>query len=376
MSIEIIPIHPTRKELRRYIEFGINLYKGNDCYVPPLVDDEIDTLLPDKNPAFEHCEAQSFMAFRDGQPAGRITAIINHAQNRRTGLNEARFGWVDFIDDNDTVDALFDAAEQWARDKGMESMVGPLGFTDMDHEGMLIEGFDQLGTMATIYNYPYYPRHLERRGYSKDADWVEFRIEVPGQLPDKYLRIADIVRRKYELRTLRFTSRKKIKEEYGTALFELINTAYDKLYGYAPLTPKQIQYYIDAYLGMIRLDCISVVVDKNDRLVAVGISIPSLSRALRKSEGKLWPFGWWHLLRALRGKNTVVDLLLIGVAPEYLGKGVNALLFCDLVDSFNRNGFQYAESNPELEDNANVQNQWQYFNHRQHRRRRAYRKAL
>lgn len=376
MSIEVKAINPTKDELKKYIQFGIDLYKGNDCYVPPLFFDEIDTLRPDKNPAFDFCKAQSFMAYRDGQPVGRITAIINEVVNKRTGNNTMRFGWVDFIDDKEVVDALFKAAEDWGRQQGMTSIIGPMGFSDMDHEGMLVEGFNELGTMATIYNHAYYPTHMERMGYEKDADWVEFRITIPNSVPDKYQRIADIVRRKFNLRTVKFTSRKKLKDTYGQALFELINDAYDKLYGYSPLTQRQIDYYIGMYLSFLRLEDVSVIVDENDKLVGVGISMPSFSRALQKSKGKLFPMGWWHLMNAIKGKTDTVDLMLIAISKEYLGKGVNALLFTDLLPRYIRHGYKWAESNIELEDNSNVQKQWEYFDYRQHRRRRAYKKSL
>jgi len=376
MALEIIRVAPTRKALKPFVKFGIDLYKGNGCFVPPLIYDEIETLMPEKNPAFDFCKAQAFMALRDGKPVGRIVAIVNDLVNKRTGHKEARFGFVDFIDDPEVSSALFKAAEEWAREQGMEEIIGPMGFTDMDHEGMLVEGFDEMGTMATIYNYPYYPAHLERLGYVKDTDWVEFRIAIPEKLPDKFMRIAEIVRRKYNLRSIRYTSRKKIKEDYGVALFKLINEAYDQLYGYSPLTDRQIEYYIDKYLGIIRLDCVSVIVDAQGELVGIGISIPSFSRALRASKGKLFPFGWTHILKALYGKNEVVDLMLIAVKPEYQSKGATSLIFADLAPTFYKNGYKFAESNIELESNAHVQNQWQYFDTRQHRRRRAYRKRL
>lgn len=376
MSIEIKPVSPTRRELNGYVKFGIDLYEGNDCYVPPLIFDEVETLMPQKNPAFEFCRAQSFMAYRDGKAAGRITAIINDKVNERTGRRQARFGFVDFVDDPVVVDALFEAAEQWARDHGMTEIIGPMGFSDMDHEGMLVEGFDELGTMATIYNYPYYPAHMVRMGYVKDADWIEFRMTVPEGIPDKMARIAEIVKKKYNLKVLKYTSGKKIKADYGQALFNLINEAYDRLYGYSPLSPKQIDYYIDMYLGILKLEYVPVIVDEAGKLVGVGITMPSLSRALQKSRGRLFPTGWFHLLRALYGRNDIVDLMLVAVAPEYQNKGVNALLFADLIPVYIKNGVKFAESNLELEDNANVQAQWQYFEHRQHRRRRAYRKQL
>lgn len=376
MSVEIKIVSPTRRELNGYVKFGIDLYEGNDCYVPPLVFDEVETLMPQKNPAFEFCRAQSFMAYRDGKAAGRITAIINDKVNERTGRLQARFGFVDFVDDPVVVDALFNAAEQWSREQGMTEIIGPMGFSDMDHEGMLVEGFDELGTMATIYNYPYYPAHMVRMGYVKDADWIEFRMTVPEGIPDKMARIAEIVRKKHNLRVLKYTSGKKIKADYGQELFNLINEAYDRLYGYSPLSPKQIDYYIDMYLGILKLEYVPVIVDEAGKLVGVGITMPSLSRALQKSRGRLFPTGWFHLLRALRGHNDTVDLMLVAVAPEYQNKGVNALLFADLIPVYIKNGVKFAESNLELEDNANVQAQWQYFEHRQHRRRRAYRKQL
>ena len=376
MSIIVKPINAKKSEIKKYVQFGIDLYKGNDCYVPPLVFDEVDSLLPDKNPAFDFCKAQSFMAYRDNKPVGRITAIINNIVNERTGEKTMRFGWVDFIDDNEVVDALFNAAEEWGRSQGMTTIIGPMGFSDMDHEGMLVDGFNEMGTMATIYNYPYYPTHMERMGFEKDADWVEFRITIPEAVPEKHQRIADSVRRKHNLHTVKFTSRKKLKEKYGQALFDLINEAYDKLYGFSPLTQRQIDYYINMYLGFLRLDDVSVIVDADEKLVGLGISMPSFSRALQKSGGKLFPFGWWHILKAMQGKTDTVDLMLIAISKEYLSKGVNALLFADLIPAYAKNGYQWAESNPELEDNANVQLQWQYFDYRQHRRRRAFKKSL
>lgn len=376
MSVTIKALKPTRSELLQYVKFGINLYRDNDCYVPPLVIDEVATLSPSKNPAFDTCRAQSFMAFRDGKPAGRITAIINDLVNEKNGTAIMRFGFVDFIDDQEVVDALFKAAEDWGRERGMDTIVGPLGFSDMDHEGMLTAGFDRKGTMATIYNYPYYVGHMERMGFEKDAEWVEYRIRVPESIPDKYARIAQIVKTKYKLRSLPLTSRKVIKERYGRPLFKLINEAYADLYGFSPLTDKQIDAYVDQYLAIIRLDCVSVIVDENDEMVAVGISMPSLSEGLRKSRGKLFPTGWYHLLRALNGHTDTVDLLLVAVKPEYQKKGVNAVIFTDLIPAFRKAGYKFAESNPELEGNENVQRQWDAYEHEQHRRRRAWRKKL
>lgn len=376
MKIEITTVPKTRKALKEFVQFGIDIYKGNNCFVPPLIVDEIETFMPDKNPAYEFCESELFMARVDGKPVGRIAAIINHRVNERTGRKEARFSFIDFIDNEEVYDALMQAAENWARSKGMNEMIGPMGFTDMDHEGMLIDGFDEMGTIATIYNHPYYPDHMERRGYVKDADWVEYRMTVPDKVPDKYLRIADIVRQKYGLKCLHYKKLSHLVKDYGKALFHLINRAYDQLYGYSPLTDRQIDYYIGKYLGVLRLDCICVIVDKDDKLVGVGISLPSLSKALRASGGKLFPTGWFHLLRALKGHNDVVDLMLVAIEPEYQNKGVNALLFADLLPTYIRNKYKFAESNLELEENSAVQLQWQYFDRRLHRRRRSYRKPL
>lgn len=376
MAVEIREINPTKSELKKYTEFGIDLYKDNPYYVPPLLKDDVETLSPGKNPAFDHCRAKSWMAFRDGKPVGRITGIINSLVNERSGRNDVRFGFTDFIDDDEVADALFDTLARWGRDNGMTSIVGPMGFTDLDHEGMLTFGFEELGTMATIYNYPYYPRQMERMGFTPDAEWVEYRITVPDELPDQLARVGEIVKRKYGLRTIKYTSGKKIKEDYGIALFELINEAYDKLYGYSPLTPRQIQYYIDLYLPILKLENVCVIVDKADKLVGIGISMPSMSKALQKSKGRLFPTGWIHLLKAMYGHNDTVDLLLVAVSPEYQSKGVNALLFTDLLPVYIKNGYRWAESNPELADNENVQQQWKFFERRQHRRRVAFRRDI
>lgn len=374
--IEIKTIEPTRKNLKMFTQFQIDLYEGNDCYVPPLISDDVATLSPSKNPAFDFCEACYFMAFRDGKPVGRVAGMINRQVNESHGKRTARFGFIDFVDDREVSRALMEAVETWARNKGMDRLIGPLGFTDLDHEGMLVEGFGELSTMATIYNYPYYPEHLESLGYKKDSDWVEFVMDVPVSIPDKYNRIADIVKKKFGLRVLKYKSRKRIKEEYGRALFHLINDAYDGLYEYSHLTERQIDYYIDIYLGLLNLDLVTLVVDKEDKLVGVGISMPSMSRALQKSHGKLLPMGWWHLLKGLKGKNDRVDLLLVAVKPEYQNKGVNALLFQVLIPYYQKYGFKWAESNPEMETNAKVQGQWEYFTNRQHRRRRSYYKNI
>lgn len=375
------PIHikevSGKRALTKFAVFPIDtLYKDHPYYVPSLISDITGTFDTKENPAYEFCESICYMAYRDGKPVGRIAGIINHRLNERTGKKEARFGFVDFIDDKDVSSTLFKFVEDWARSKGMTSMHGPLGFSDMDPEGLLVEGFDQMGTSVTIYNYPYYVNHIEELGYEKDTDWVEFKIQIPKEVPEKHQRITEIVKRKYNLRVIKYTDANKLIKDYGQKIFELINIAYDQLYGYCPLSQRQIDYYIKMYIPMIRLENVPLIVDGNDELIGVGITLPSLVKALRKSRGRMFPFGFIHLLKALKCHNDVVEMLLVAVHPDYQSKGVNALLFADLIPIFNQNGYTYAESNPELEDNNKVQAQWQYFEREQHRRRRAYSKKL
>lgn len=367
----------SKKELKTFIRFNYELYKGNPYSVPDLYDDMLGTFSPKRNAAFEFCEADYFLAYNNNKVVGRIAAIINKRANETWNKKEVRFGWIDFIDDIEVSEALLDTVARWGKERGMEAMVGPLGFTDMDAEGMLIEGFDQLSTMSTIYNFPYYPQHLEKLGFEKEADWVEFKLTVPDKLPEKFVRISEIILQKYKLR-IKKLKRKEIKtKNYGQKIFDLINEAYAPLYGYSKMTQRQINQYIKMYLPLIDLRMVSLVEDENSELIAVGISMPSLSEALQKAEGKMLPFGWYHLLKALFFKKPkVLDLLLVGVKPEYQSKGVNALLFYDLVPVYQQMGFKYGESNPELELNKKVQSQWSAFESVQHKRRRAYKKML
>lgn len=365
------------KELKTFIRFNYELYKNNPYSVPDLYDDMLNTFSPEKNAAFEFCEADYFLAYKDNKLVGRVAAIINRRANETWNKKEVRFGWIDFIDDLEVSKALLATVEDWGRQRGMEAIVGPLGFTDMDAEGMLVEGFDQLGTMATIYNYPYYPEHMEKLGYEKEADWVEFKLTVPDKLPEKFIRISEIILQKYNLK-IKKLSRKELKEKnYGQRIFDLINEAYAPLYGYSKMTQRQIDQYIKMYLPLIDLRMVSLVEDAEENLVAVGISMPSLSKALQKAKGRMLPFGWFHLLKALFIKKPkVLDLLLVGVKPEYQSKGVNALLFYDLVPVYQQMGFEYGESNPELELNKKVQAQWTAFESVQHKRRRAFKKNI
>ena len=367
-----------RRDLKRFIRFNYELYKNNPYSVPDLYDDMLRTLDKKKNAAFEFCEAGYFLAYKDGRLVGRVAAIINHRANQTWNKKEVRFGWIDFTDDAEVSEALIRTVEQWGKERGMTQIQGPLGFTDMDAEGMLIEGFDQLGTMATIYNYPYYPAHMERLGFRKDADWVEFKIYIPDAIPDKHRRISELVQRKYNLQVKKYTSGKAIARDYGQAIFRLINEAFAPLYGYSALSQRQIDQYVKMYLPILDLRMVTLVTDADGQLIAVGISMPSLSRALQKAHGRLLPFGWYHLFKALyfKRRSHVLDLLLVAVKPEYQNKGVNALLFSDLIPVYQQLGFEYAESNVELELNGKVQAQWDYFKTEQHKRRRAFIKEI
>ena len=377
MSVEIKKV-TTRKDLRRFIRFNYEFYKDNPFSVPDLYDDMLGTFSSDRNAAFEFCEADYFLACRDGRIVGRVAAIINRRANETWGRKVVRFGWIDFIDDEEVSRALLDSVKAWGRERGMTEMDGPLGVTDMDAEGMLVEGFDQLSTMATIYNYPYYPRHMERLGMEKSADWVEMKIYIPDEIPEKHRRISDIIARKYGLRIRKLTSKSEVKRSgIGHEIFRLINEAYAPLFGFSKMTERQIDQYVDMYVPVLDLRMVTLVENAEGEIVAVGISMPSLSRALQKARGKLFPLGWFHLLKALMWRRPeVLDLLLVGVRPDYQGKGVNALLFTDLIPVYQQMGFKYAESNPELEGNEKVQNQWQYFKTEQHKRRRCYKVGI
>lgn len=373
MSVEIKKV-TTKSELKRFIRFNYEFYKDNPYSVPDLYDDMLNTFSPKKNAAFEFCEADYFLALRDGKIVGRVAAIINRRANETWNRKTVRFGWIDFIDDMEVSTALIDTVKQWGKERGMTEIEGPLGFTDMDAEGMLVEGFDQLSTMATIYNYPYYPQHMERLGLSKSADWVEMKIYVPDAIPEKHRRISEIIAKRYNLHIRKLKSKKEVRQS-GVVhdIFRLINDAYTPLFGYSRMTERQIDQYVKMYVPVLDLRMVSIVENEQNEIVAVGISMASLSRALQKAKGRLLPFGWYHLLKALMWKRPkVLDLLLVAVRPDYQGKGVNALLFTDLIPVYKELGFEYAESNPELEMNEKVQNQWQYFKTEQHKRRRCF----
>lgn len=375
MAVEIKVVE-TKEDLKKFVLFGNELYKNNPYHIPVLVKDELETLDKDINPAFEFCEAVYYLAYKNGRIVGRIAGIINHRANEAWNQTHARFGFVDFINDNEVVDALFDAVAKWAKSKGMDMLHGPMGFTDMDKESMLVEGFDRLGTMITIYNYAYYPKQLERIGFMKDQDWKEYIITIPDSIPERHVRISNLVSQKYGLSVLKFKTNKELIP-YGPVVFELINKCYANLYGFSQLSDRQIQYYSKMYMPLLRPDFVTMIRrDKDEKIIGFGLALPNLSRAMRKANGSLFPFGFIHLLRALKGRPRVVDLYLMGVLPEYQNRGVNALLFNDLIPIFRQSGAKFAESNPELETNMSVQLQWNYFERKHHKTRRAYIKPI
>lgn len=379
-SIQIKRVE-TKKDLKRFIEFHYDLYKGNPYDVPNLYSDEVNTLSKNKNAAFDFCEAEYYLALKEGKIVGRVAAIINHKANEKWKKKDVRFGWIDFIDDIEVSRALFKAVEEYGRKKGMDDIVGPLGFTDMDPEGMLTWGFDKLGTMATIYNYEYYPQHMEKLGgWEKDNDYVEYYLVVPEKSPEKYTKIAEMVEKRYNLHVRKLTKKDIFQGGYGKKLFDLINLTYSDLYGFSELTDRQIDQYVKMYFPLADLDLVTVIEDgnKDNQLAGLGITIPSLSHALQKCRrGRLFPFGWWHLLRAIKfHKTDGVDLLLMGFLPEYRAKGANALLFADLIPRYVNYRFKWGETQVEMESNEGVQSQWGPLDPINHKKRRCYRRSL
>ena len=373
MSIVIKEV-TDKKQLNSFIDFPYRLYQNNRFYVPPLRFDEKSTLGKKSNPAFDYCEARYWLAYKEDKVVGRIAGILNKTYIEKWNNEYMRFGWIDFEEDEQIAKALIGQVENWAKEKGMKAVHGPMGFTDLDHEGMLIEGFDQVGTLAAIYNHSYYPSFIEKFGYTKDADWVEYKIKIPDAIPEKIGKLASIVERRCNLRLVKARKAKDILP-YAKEIFELINTAYEGLYGVVPLTDKQIHYYTKQYFSFIRADFVPLVVDKNGRLVAFGVTMPSLSIALQKARGSLLPFGFFHILKALK-KNKGADFYLIAIRKDFQCKGVNAILMHELAKTYIKNGIKYAESNPELELNKKVQSIWEHYDAVPHKRRRCYIKQL
>lgn len=379
-SIQIKKVE-TKRDLKDFIEFHYDLYEGNPYDVPNLFSDDMNTLSKDKNAAFEFCEAEYYLALKDGKIVGRVAAIINHKANKKWDRKSVRFGWIDFIDDREVSAALLKQVEDYGRAKGMTQLVGPLGFTDMDPEGMLTWGFDQLGTMPTIYNYAYYPEHIEAMdGFEVDNRYVEYKLIVPEKIPEKYTKIAEMIQKRYGLRVKKLTKADVYKRGYGYKLFSLINETYGDLYGFSELSQKQIEQYVKMYIPVVDLNLVTCIEDStaDNKLVGMGITIPSLSKALQKCRrGRLFPFGWWHVLRAIKQHKTEgVDLLLMGVLPEYRAKGANALLFADLIPRYQAYGFKWGESQVEMETNTGVQGQWGPLNPINHKKRKCYKKAI
>ena len=364
-KIEIIPV-TSRKELKQFVQFFYDLYRGNDYAVPYLFSDEMSTLEHDGNPSFECCEAEYFMAIKDGKMVGRVAAIINHRANERWDRKQVRFSWFDFVDDPEVSAALLKTVEDWGRAKGMTEIAGPIGFIDTDREGMLVEGFDELSTI-----------HMEQRGYEKANDWVELRVKVPEVVPDKFAKITEMVRKRYGLRVHKFSRKELVQDGWGERIFDLLNETYKNLYGFSQLSDHQIDKLVNDYIKLADLNLVTGIMD-GDKLVGFGVTFPSFSKALRKTrDGRFLPFGWWHLLKILKWHKTdTVDLLLIGVLPEYRSKGANALIFDDLIRQFRSYGFDWAITGPQMETNEGVLSQWQYLESEQIRRHRCYKKDL
>ena len=376
MSVTVTRVQ-NKRAFKEFLHFPLTLYKDMPAFVPPLLMDDADTLDPKKNPAYEFCDAAMYLAYKDGKLAGRVAAIVNRKANAAWNHDEVRFGWFDFIDDREVSKALLDAVEAFGRERGMTTILGPLGFTDFDPEGMLVEGFEYLSSMALHHNWPYYKDHMEALGYAKDVDWLEYRIYIGDTIPDKYIRVAKIVEERYGLKLRKITKREVRKTDVGYKLFDLINETYSSLYNFTVLPKKMVDKYVGFYLGVLDLKFVSLVEDKDHNIVGFGVVMPSITRALKKCNGKLFPFGWFHILRAMYWKyEENFEMLLIGVKPEYQKKGVNSIVFVDLMKELLKGGFVYGESNAELESNLDIRSQWGDLEVKECKRRRVYKKAV
>ncbi len=376
MSVEIKEV-TTRRQLREFVNYPENLYRDNPYYVPPLVFDQMDTLDQKKGAAQEFCKSKLYLAYKDGKPAGRVAAIVNELANEQWDHKEVRFGWYDFIDDREVSRALMDKVEEFGRQYGMESVVGPLGFTDFDPEGLLVEGYDQMSTMALIYNYPYYVDHIESMGFGKDADWIEYKVYLPEVFPERVGRMANIVKTRANVHLKQLNRKIVHKEDYGHKILKLINECYKDLYNFTVLPDKMADKYLGFYLDILDLRFVSIVENEKDEIVAFGITMPSIAKALQKSRGKLFPFGWWYLMRSLFIKREEgVEMLLVGVRPDYRNTGVNTLVQADVFRKYTEAGMKWAETNAILETNIKNQGQFKEFEHDCKKRRRSYIKKL
>ena len=367
----------TKRDLRRFVQFGIDLYKGNPYFCPPIVFDELNAFNQQGNPALEVCDFVVYMAYRNDEIVGRIVGIVNHRANEAWKVKKCRFGWFECIDDYEVFKALLDAVAEWGKSKGMELLNGPVGFTDFDHQGLLLEGFEHNSPMASLYTHPYYIAHYERYGLRKEADWIEYQIYPPKEAPERMRRFASIVAERCKLHTVKVKGVRELKKRYGYSYFDVVDTAYQKLYNFQPLTEKQKQYYCKMYFPILNFDFVTIVANEKDEIVAVGLGMPSLSEALRKCKGRLFPFGWYHLLKALKSKKiSDFDLLLIAVRPDYQDKGVTAMIFDEMTPYFQKYGIQRVETTSILETNHKSLANFSDFDHIQHKRRRAFIKEL
>jgi GNAT superfamily N-acetyltransferase len=376
MAVEIRAIQ-TKKELRSFIEFANRLYADCPYYCPPLFFDEMNCFEPEHNPALDVCDYQLWMAYRDGKAVGRIAGIINRKANEKWGCKHVRFGWFDFIDDMEVSRALLDTVAEWGKARGMDGLNGPVGFTDFDHEGLLLEGYEYPAVMASLYNYPYYVKHVEAYGLVKEADWVEIQVYPPEKCPDRIERIADIVKQRSHVHVDKIKNSRELVRKYGIEYMDVIDEAYQKLYNFQPMTVKQKNYYKNMYFPLLNFDFVTVVVNEKDEIVGVGLGMPDISDALRKCGGKLLPFGWYHLIKALKAKKMdAFSFLLIAVRPDYQDKGINALFFQDQIPYINQYGIKRLETTNILETNAKNIANFTQFDHKIHKRHRAYIKEL
>ncbi len=366
----------SRKELRSFVKFPLRLYKDCPHYVPNLYLDEMSALT-EKNPMSKYAKTAKFLAYKDGELCGRVMAIINEIANRDWNHAEVRFGWMDFIDDMEVSRSLIEAVVAFGKKHGMTQVSGPLGFTDFDNEGCVVEGFDDISSFMLKYNYPYYGKHFEALGMTKVNDWIEYRIYVPDQVPERVSRGAAIVAERYNLHIRKITKRDVRKEQYGQKIFDLINRAYCKLFDFTVLPQEVIDSYVDTYLGLLDLRYVTLVENEEGRLIAVGITMPSLAHAVHKCRGYLFPFGWWHVIKSMYLKHEeALELMLIAVDPEYANKGVHSMLFNEIIPNIQQGGFKYGESNAEMETNNKVQNLWNLYQKDFKRRRRVFSKEI
>lgn len=357
-------------QLKQFVRFPMDLYKNNPYYVPALINDEIKIWSTKENPALQYSEAKQFLAYQNNKIVGRIALMINHKEERELGIKKVRFGWIDFIDDEKVSKALIGKAVEYAKEKNIGKIEGPMGFTNLDKAGMLTLGFDKLATMIGIYNHDYYPKHLEKLGLTKEKEWVEFEIMFPDSLPEKIYKFNELISQKYHLKVLRFKSKEEILQ-YVDAMFDLLDETYKHLSTYTPISDEQRKTYKEKYFPLIDKDFIVCIADENNHLISFAITMPSYSKALQKSKGKLLPFGWWHFLQAGK-KNDRANFYLIGIHPDYQRRGVTSIIFKEIWDIFNKKGVKYLETNPELEENKSIQLLWQDYNPVNHKRRRTY----